>query len=115
YYHLLPPPRVGCLGCNGILWSVGSQVNPEQPLGFVSGRKEDHGSLPHLHFGIRAKPAETPITRRDERTEHWFYPGYTTIHRSGQLQCNEGDPIHREIVSEWRNPKEFIEQHAAPV
>ena len=99
YYHLKRPED------GGIALVEDSEVNPETPLGFVSGREEDHRSAPHLHFGIRKGPFNF---EKDSRTEKWFYPGYTTIYQDGIRQCNEFDPVHAEITSEWADPIEFI-------
>lgn len=106
YYHLRRPQD------GGIGWAPGEEVDPDEALGYVSGRYEDHGSLPHLHFGIRDGKYETGI---DDRTERWFYPGYTTIRHDGVRQCDATDPVHGEIVGEWVNPEAFIETHQGGV
>jgi hypothetical protein len=85
----------------------GQEVNPELPLGFVSGRFEAHKSRPHLHFGIRQGSFRAG---KDPRTNKWFYPSYTAIFKNGMVQCNESDPVHAEIISEWEDPTTFLQE-----
>ncbi len=105
YFHM-KVPRHG-----GIRWEPGQEVQSQNPLGFISGRSEDHGdSRPHLHFGIRRGPYNGEI---DPRTEQRFHVGYSTIFRDGVRQCIPGSSIHTDILGEWEPPLPFIQAHAA--
>lgn len=117
YYHLKRPKD------GGIRWKKGDRVSPENVLGYISPKPEDHGwTKPHLHFGIRSSTynggptARVPVDLfdRDPRTEKWFYPGYTNIYRSKVLQCNPDDQnqkqIHDSVKSEWLPPLAFVSE-----
>lgn len=112
YYHLKRPED------GGIPLTVGTPVSMLNPIGYISGRWEDHQSVPHLHFGIRKGRYRTGT---DPRTEKWYYPGYTTIYKNDVLQNDSNDPVHQEILSEWCNPTTdsvngtgFLERHTIP-
>lgn len=100
YYHLRRPED------GGITLVLGQGVDPRAALGYVSGRPEDYGTDPHLHFGIRRGPFNSGI---DPRTEKWFYPGYTAIYRDGVRQCDEMDPVHMDIISGWMDPTPAVQ------
>ncbi|MBU4350695.1 M23 family metallopeptidase, partial [bacterium] len=70
YYHMKRP------GEGGIKLKLGKAVSMDSPIGYISGKWEDHKSSPHLHFGIRKGRYETG---KDPRTGFWYYPGYTVI------------------------------------
>jgi hypothetical protein len=101
YFHLRPPKA------GGVPIRAGDEVaSLTQPIGVVSDRPEDHGyTRPHLHFGIRAGPYQAGI---DPRTGKWFYPGYTTVFRSGRRECDRKDAVHDEILAEWKHPRKFV-------
>ena len=110
YYHLKRPED------GGLSLTVGT-VSREDPIGFVSGRWDDHESNPHLHFGIRKGRYQTGT---DTRTEKWYYPGYTAIYKNEVRQDDQNDPVHQQILSEWFNPTTdstngigFIESHSS--
>lgn len=111
YYHMKRP------GEGGIHLTVGTTVFMDSPIGYVSGKWEDHKSSPHLHFGIRKGRYKTG---KDSRTGYWYYPGYTTIKKDGEVQKNPNDPTHRQVLADWFNPTTdpkngtgFIERHLA--
>jgi len=99
YYHMRQPKGKETL-------REGQTVSPEKPIGYISGEKKDHLSVPHLHRGIRKGKY---LIGRDPRTNRWYYPGYTTIYnKKGIRQNDANDPIHNEIVKEWVNLSESI-------
>jgi len=106
YYHMKKP------GEGGIKLTVGESVSIDSPIGYISGKWEDHKSSPHLHFGIRKGCYKTG---KDPRTGFWYYPGYTVIKKDGEVQKNLDDPIHKQILADWLNPTAdkpgFIESH----
>lgn len=106
YYHM-KRPREG-----GIKLKFGEVVSIDSPIGYVSGKWEDHKSSPHLHFGIRKGCYKTG---KDPKTGFWYYPGYTVIKKDGEVQKNPDDPIHKQILADWLNPTAdkpgFIESH----
>jgi hypothetical protein len=113
YYHMKRP------GEGGIKLNFGEAVSMDSPIGYVSGKWEDHESSPHLHFGIR-KGRYIPETDKDSRTGFWYYTGYTVIKKDGEVQKNPNDPIHKQILADWFNPSTdpkngtgFIEKHIA--
>ena len=115
YYHMKRP------GEGGIKLNFGEAVSMDSPIGYVSGKWEDHKSSPHLHFGIR-KGRYIPETDKDPRTGFWYYPGYTVIKKDGEVQKNPNDPIHKQILADWFNPSTdpkngtgFIERHIAKI
>ncbi len=113
YYHMKRPEE------GGIKLTIGKSVSMDNPIGYVSGKWEDHKSSPHLHFGIRKGCYKTG---KDPKTGFWYYPGYTVIKKVGEVQKNPDDPIHKKILADWFNPstdpKEgtgFIERHIAKI
>jgi len=113
YYHMKKP------GEGGIKLTVGESVSIDSPIGYISGKWEDHKSSPHLHFGIRKGCYKTG---KDPRTGFWYYPGYTVIKKDGEVQKNPDDPIHKQILADWFNPSTdpkngtgFIERHVAKI
>jgi len=113
YYHMKRP------GEGGIKLTLGEVVSMDSPIGYVSGKWEDHKSSPHLHFGIRKRRYKTG---KDSRTGFWYYPGYTTIKKDGEVQKNLDDPVHKQILADWFNPSTdpkngigFIERHIAKI
>jgi parallel beta-helix repeat protein len=106
YYHMKRP------GEGGIKLKLNEVVYTDNPIGYVSGKWEDHQSSPHLHFGIRKGHYETG---KDPRTGFWYYPGYTVIKKDSEVQKNPDDPIHKQILADWLNPTAdkpgFIESH----
>jgi hypothetical protein len=113
YYHMKRPEE------GGIKLTVDESVSMDRPIGYVSGKWEDHKSSPHLHFGIRKGHYETG---KDPRTGFWYYPGYTVIKKDSEVQKNPNDPIHKQILADWFNPSTdpkngtgFIERHIAKI
>jgi murein DD-endopeptidase MepM/ murein hydrolase activator NlpD len=110
YYHMKRP------GEGGIKLTVGESVSMDSPIGYVSGKREDYKSSPHLHFGIRKGSYKDG---KDTRTGFWYYPGYTTIKKDGVVQKNPDDPIHKQILADWFNPTAdkpgFIERHITQI
>jgi len=108
YYHMAR------LEEGGISLNVGQSVSKNNPIGYVSGNKDDYGTGPHLHFGIRKGKYKQGC---DKRTKKWYYPGYTSIYLSKKCPAsaddekdkNKNNPIHQEIMSEWiSDPGNFI-------
>jgi len=113
YYHMKRP------GEGGIKLKLGKAVSMDSPIGYISGKWEDHKSSPHLHFGIIKGRYETG---KDPRTGFWYYPGYTVIKKDGEVQKNPDDPIHKQILADWFNPSTdpkngigFIERHITQI
>lgn len=110
YYHMKKAEE------GGIKLTVGESVSTNIPIGYISGKWEDHRSSPHLHFGIRKGSYKSG---KDTRTGFWYYPGYTTIKKDGVVQKNPDDPIHKQILADWFNPTAdklgFIERHIIQV
>jgi murein DD-endopeptidase MepM/ murein hydrolase activator NlpD len=105
YYHMKRP------GEGGIKLTLGEAISTDSPIGYVSGKRKDYKSLPHLHFGIRKGPYKSG---KDPRTGFWYYPGYTTIKKDGEVQKNPDDPTHKQILADWFDPTTlpgFIERH----
>ena len=106
YYHMKRP------GEGGIKLTLGEVASTDSPIGYVSGKRKDYKSLPHLHFGIRKGPYKSG---KDPRTGFWYYPGYTTIKINNEVQKNPDDPTHEQILTDWFNPTAdrpgFIESH----
>ncbi len=106
YYHMKRP------GEGGIKLTLGEVVFTDSPIGYVSGKRKDYKSLPHLHFGIRKGSYKSG---KDPRTGFWHYPGYTTIKINNEVQKNPDDPTHKQILTDWFNPAAdkpgFIESH----
>jgi len=99
YYHMREPTAKEVL-------KEGQAVSPDKPIGYISGERKDHLSIPHVHFGIRKGKYRSG---RDPRTNRWYYPGYTTIYnKDGVRESNLDDPIHNEIAKEWYEPSQFI-------
>jgi hypothetical protein len=113
YYHMKRPQE------GGIKLTVGESVSMDIPIGYVSGRREDYKSSPHLHFGIRRGHYKIG---KDPRTGFWYYPGYTTIKKDGEVQKDPNDPTHKQILADWfypstdpKNGTGFIERHIAKI
>ena len=86
----------------GIKLTIGEPVFMDSPIGYVSGKWEDHKNSPHLHFGIRKGHYKTG---KDPRTEFWYYPGYTTIKKNGEVQKNPDDSTQKQILADWYDPR----------
>ncbi len=125
YYHVgknwseMPP----------ISLSVGQAVAKGQTIGYIANRKGDHGTGPHLHFGIRKGEHKKGC---DPRTNVWYYPEYTTLyncekevpvgkccpkgHRKPKYNClwdcesSQADSTHASIMNEWLNPRDFFKE-----
>ena len=110
YYHMKRP------GEGGIKLTLGEAVSTDSPIGYVSGKRKDYKSVPHLHFGIRKGPYKSG---KDPRTGFWYYPGYTTIKKDGEVQKDPDNPIHKQILADWFNPTAdkpgFIESHVIQI
>jgi murein DD-endopeptidase MepM/ murein hydrolase activator NlpD len=115
YYHLKLPEN------GGIKLQKDMVVNINGPIGYISGKPEDHGNtFPHLHLGIRKGNCEELLKRgKDPRTGHWYFPGYTSIinecsgenEKKCKINCNPPKlQIHKDIASEWYNPSNFLSE-----
>lgn len=109
YYHM---KRIGEGGIE-----LPATVQRGVTIGYVSGRADDFGTGPHLHFGVRFGSYQPGV---DPRTERWFYPGYSAIRTGGIRNCDLdpaadlSDPLHSEIIAEWRSPELFVDDNSTP-
>jgi len=74
------------------------QIHKDELVGYLSENPEYNNGFIHLHFGIRKGECVTTVI--DPRRGGWYYGGYTTIFG----ECNQTNPVHQQILSEWLNP-----------
>jgi murein DD-endopeptidase MepM/ murein hydrolase activator NlpD len=74
------------------------QIRKGELVGYLSDNPEYNSGFIHLHFAIRKGKYVTTVI--DPRRGGWYYGGSTAIFG----ECNQTDPIHQQIISEWLNP-----------